>query len=122
MQNEFNNAKFVINKDFNYKTIKEEIEKSLEDQSITHKLVFAFDNNSNLSLKDYQNLIELCKDNEIYILSVNNFINKLNGENVKIINFYDKLQDNSDYVMIDGVHLSEKGNKALVEIMKDMIQ
>lgn len=122
MQNEFNNAKFVINNDFNYKTIKEEIEKSLEDQSITHKLVFAFDNNSNLSLKDYQNLVELCKDNEIYILSVNNFLNKLNDENVKIINFYDKLQNNSDYVMIDGVHLSEKGNKALVEIMKDMIQ
>lgn len=122
IQNEFKNAKFVINKDFNYKTIKEELEKSLNDQSITHKIVFVFDNNSNLSLKDYQNLIELCKDNEIYILAINNFTNKITGDNVKIINFYDEIQKNSDYVMIDGVHLSEKGNEALIESIKDIIK
>ena len=121
VQSEFNNAKYVINKDFDYKSLKEEIEKSKNDNSITYKIVFVFDNSSNLSLKDYQNLIELCKSNEIYILSINNFTNNIVNENVKIINFYQEIQDNSDYIMIDGLHLTDKGNKALAKILKEEI-
>ena len=87
IQNEFKNAKFVIDKNFNYKTLEEELTKSLNEGTITNKIVFAFDNSSNLSLKDYQNLIELCKNNEIYILSINKFTNNIISDNVKIIFF-----------------------------------
>ncbi len=122
IQNEFKNAKFVIDKNFNYKTLEEELTKSLNDGTITNKIVFAFDNSSNLSLKDYQNLIELCKNNEIYILSINNFTNNIISDNVKIIDFYEILQNNNDYIMVDGIHLSEAGNKALVKILQDSIK
>ena len=122
LQNEFNDAKFVINKDFNYKNLEEELIQSLNNGTITNKIVFAFDNSSNLSLKDYQNLIKLCKNNKIYILSVNNFTNNIIYDNVKIIDFNQILQDNSDYIMSDGVHLSEAGNRALVEKLKESIQ
>jgi len=122
IQNEFKNAKFVIDKNFNYKTLEEELTKSLNDGTITNKIVFAFDNSSNLSLKDYQNLIELFKNNEIYILSINNFTNNIISDNVKIIDFYEILQNNNDYIMVDGIHLSEAGNKALVKILQDSIK
>ena len=122
IQNEFKNAKFVIDKNFNYKTLEEELTKSLNDGTITNKIVFAFDNSSNLSLKDYQNLIELCKNNEIYILSINKFTNNIISDNVKIIDFYEILQNNNDYIMVDGIHLSEAGNKALVKILQDSIK
>lgn len=122
IQNEFKNAKFVIDKNFNYKTLEEELTKSLKEGTITNKIVFAFDNSSNLSLKDYQNLIELCKNNEIYILSINKFTNNIISDNVKIIDFYEILQNNNDYIMVDGIHLSEAGNKALVKILQDSIK
>lgn len=121
-QKEFNNAKFVVNKDFNYQTIKNELEKSINDKTITNKIVFAFDNTSNLSLKDYQNLIQLCKDNEVYILSVNNFMNNIVSDNVKIIDFYKELQNNHNYVLSDKIHLSDDGNKALIKLFKDILQ
>lgn len=122
IQNEFKNAKFVIDKNFNYKTLEEELTKSLNEGTITNKIVFAFDNSSNLSLKDYQNLIELCKNNEIYILSINKFTNNIISDNVKIIDFYEILQNNNDYIMVDGIHLSEAGNKALIKILQDSIK
>ncbi len=122
IQNEFKNAKFVIDKNFNYKTLEEELTKSLNEGTITNKIVFAFDNSSNLSLKDYQNLIELCKNNEIYILSINKFTNNIISDNVKIIDFYEILQNNNDYIMVDGIHLSEVGNKALIKILQDSIK
>lgn len=122
IHNIFSNAKFVINKDFNFNMIKEEIKNDLNNQTITHKIVFAFDNSSNLTLKDYQELIELCKDNEIYVISVNNFTNNITTKNVKIINFYESLQNNIDYLMPDGIHLSDNGNQALIEMIKNTIK
>lgn len=125
IQNDFKNAKFIINKDLNFEILKSEIEQSLKDNSLTYKIVFAFDNSISLNLEEYQELISLCKDYEIYILSSNeNFINeilKINYENVKIINFYQEIVLNNDYLMVDGIHLSSKGNKALIKILNDTL-
>ena len=77
LQTDFGDSKFVINKDFNYETLKEEIEKSIQDNTLTYKIVFAFDNTTNLSLAEYEELIKLCLDHEIYIISTNKSINDL---------------------------------------------
>lgn len=125
IESDFTNSRFIINKEFNYGKLRNEIQKSIEDNSLTYRIVFAFDNVINLSSEEYANLIDLCNGHEVYILStseqfINNLYN-LNYENVTIINFYQEIESNSDYLMIDGIHLTQKGNQALSEILNDVL-
>lgn len=38
-------------------------------------------------------------------------------DNVEVINFYSKIQKNKDYLMADGIHLTEKGNEDLLKLL-----
>lgn len=38
-------------------------------------------------------------------------------DNVEVINFYSKIQKNKNYLMADGIHLTEKGNEALLKLL-----
>ena len=67
-----------------------------------------FDKNSELTIFEYKKIIEICNEYELYIISINNNLNELNSEKIHIIDFKEKLKDNSDYLMADGIHLSEK--------------
>lgn len=122
IQSDFENAKYVIDKDFNYKNLKEEIEKSVKENSITRNVVLSFDSNANMDLLKYKELIELCSNQKVYIVSTNYNISDLDYENVVIINFYEELKSHDDYLMADGIHLTEKGNKALSKILKNTIK
>ena len=42
----------------------------------------------------------------------------LNNDNVTIINFYEEIKNHSDYLMIDGIHLTEEGQELLLEFAK----
>lgn len=121
----FPDAKFIINNDFNYKILKDEIQNSINNNSLSYKVVFAFDNNVKLSKLEYQELIELCRDHEIYILVTNqesiNDLSDFNYENVIIINFYNQIQFYKDYLMADGIHLTTNGNIGLSDTLKDII-
>ena len=46
----------------------------------------------------------------------------LSNENIKIINFYENIENNKDYLLLDGKHLSEKGNKALKEVLDGILK
>lgn len=119
---DYDGAKFSINKEYNYEVLINDIKKSIQDNTITHKIVFVFDENFSLDLEQYKNLIELCNGHEIYILSLNgettNLLLNTNYQNVKVINFYQKVVNNNNYLIADKVHLSEEGNKALSETLK----
>ena len=88
--------------------------------NINHKLVFLFDNSLELTTLDYENLINLCKDYDIYIVSLNKNINSnsIKSDNVKVINFY---KEEKTIMMPDNIHLNDKGNKVLASILKDTI-
>ena len=124
MNNEFENAKFIIN-EFNYETLKEKIDSEIKNNSLTHNIVFAFDNTVSLNKTQYEELIKLCSGHNIYILSVNensfNILSQIDYENVTIIDFYNEIQNNN-YLLIDKIHLNEEGNKALNEIIKNSIK
>lgn len=125
LKNDYSEAKFILDKNFKYQTIKEKLQSAIKDNTITNKLVFVFDYNANLSTKEYQELIKLCKDYSIYIVSSNEYINglsKYNYDNVKIIDFYKEIQKNKDYLMADGIHLTAKGNKALNKLISESIK
>ncbi len=125
VKNEFNDSIYNINKEFNYEKIKTELEAEINNNTLTEKIVFAFDNTSNLSIEQYSKLIELCKNYQIYILSTNETTNELinlNYNNVYIIDFYKQLKLNNDYILIDGIHLSNKGNLALSKTLNDYLK
>lgn len=123
LQTNYADAKFIVNKDFSYKSLKESIEKSISENTLSKKIVIAFDNSTVISTKEYQELIELCKDSKIYLVSSGKPLDSLgNYENVTIINFYNKIQKNKDYLMADGIHLTEKGNEALNKLLNDTLK
>lgn len=116
---DFNDAKFIMNKEMDYNFIKDSIEKSIEDKTMTHRIVFAFDNNINLSKDELNDLINLYKDYEIYLVSINDLIETYDLD-INKIDFYQEVKNN-DYLMVDKVHLNEFGNKALSKLLKEKL-
>ena len=120
LQNDFSDSEFISNKDFTYKLLKDEIENKINNKTLSHNIVLVFDKNLYLNEKEYKELIELCKDYNIYILKTNKDIN-LEYQNVNIIDFYSEINKNNNYLMIDKVHLTNEGNNAMVSILKERI-
>ena len=57
------------------------------------------------------NIIKLCDNHEIYIVSNKKY------DKAGTIDFYKEIEGNSEYLMADKIHLSESGNKALVNLL-----
>ena len=121
LQKDFPDASFNTNKEYTFEMIKEEIEKKKENNTLEHKLFFAFDTLSKITDKDYEKLVELCNDNEIYILNMNERRLNISNENVKVIDFYKELINNDNYFLKDKVHLSVEGNMALSKLISQEI-
>ena len=115
------NASFNINKEYTFEMLKKEIEHKKENKTLEHKLVFAFDTFSKISDKDYEKIAELCSENEIYILNMNERKWNISYKNVKIIDFYQDLIKNENYFMKDKMHLSLDGNVALSRLINQEI-
>lgn len=126
VQNDFKNSNFNINPEFNYEKLKTEIEESINNNSITKKIVFTFDSSINLNLEEYQDLINMCKDSKVYIISTDEEtiknLSNINNDNVVVIDFYKEIKSNSNYLTMDKIHLTDNGNKAFSEILKDNIK
>lgn len=125
IRNDFNDSKFNVNPEFNYEKLKVEIEESINDNSITKIIVFAFDSSVDLTLEQYKNLINLCEDKKIYILSTDedviNDLSNINSDNVVIIDFYKEIKSNNNYLTMDKIHLTDEGNKALSKLLNKNI-
>lgn len=118
IQTNFSDAKFEVKKEFSYLDLKASIEKAIAEDTLSKKIVIAFDNSTIISTKEYQELIELCKDSKLYIVSSGKPLDSLSKyDNVEVINFYSKIQKNKNYLMADGIHLTEKGNEALLKLL-----
>ncbi|MBR6690419.1 MAG: acyltransferase family protein [Bacilli bacterium] len=120
IQSDYKDDKFIIDKNFNYELIKSKI---LEETN--NNIVFAFDSLSYLNSNDYINLINMCENKHIYILVMDKQIlealQEYKNENVIIIDFYNEIIEHSDYLMADRIHLSDEGNKALSQLLKESI-
>ena len=121
LQNKFKKASFNAKADYQYKSISNEISNKIKEKKLEHKIVFVFDNEANLTDSDYEQLIDLCKDHEIYIVSINKPI-RINNKNIKLINFYNELKRHDEYFIADKVHLSEKGNIELAKLISESIK
>ncbi len=111
LKDEYNDSNFMINKDYKYEEIKNEIEKNITEDTLTHRVIFAFDNSSELTNENYQSLVDLCGEREVYIVKMGK--DELNINNATIIDFYKEINENPKYLMVDKIHLTKEGNKAL---------
>jgi peptidoglycan/LPS O-acetylase OafA/YrhL/lysophospholipase L1-like esterase len=111
------------NKDYDMASIKKDLKKAIDDNLLNYNVVFVFDKSIPLTIDDYNELISICKNHYVYIINItSNDFSKLNGDNVKVIEFYNDIKDNKKYLMPDGTHLSTKGNEALCKLIKDSIK
>ena len=117
LQTDFSSDEFVIDKDLNYKKLISTLKEKIEDKSLAYNVVLAFNKKMKFTDSEYKELIKLCKEHKIYVIDVDGSISNIDG--INIISFSNELKKNKDYTEFDGVHLSDKGNKALTEILKD---
>ena len=100
-------SKFNIN-DYTY----ESLVKDLKEKELSKNIVFVFDNSLKLSNKEYENLIQICREKNIFVINFNKDLNNLDG-----VNFVDFSKNLDDYLMADKIHLSDKGNEELIKII-----
>lgn len=117
LQVKFPLSEVITNQDYTFDTIKKDLEDKITNNTLSKKVVFVFDNNSYLTKEEYEKLIKLCENYEVYIVTSNTKLDIINS-NVKIIDFYQELSTNDNYYMPDRIHLSGTGNKALNDIIE----
>lgn len=122
IKNDFTDSSFTTFDSISFKELKKNIENDIKNKSINHNIVFLFDNSFKLTTKEYNEIIELCNNYNIYIISLNSNINSNNiiNDNVKVVDFYKEIKNNN-YLMPDNIHLNSNGNKALNNILKEII-
>lgn len=111
----FDSANYITNKDFNYNSLKEELDKDIANDTLNHNVVFLFDNSMNISKKEYDSLIKLCDGHNIYIVSTDKKLS-----NVKYINIYSEIK-NLNYLAPDNIHLNRDGNTYLGNLLNSVI-
>lgn len=120
IKDDFSDSNFITFNDISYNALMNNLKKDIDDNIINHKLVLLFDNSLRISPTEYESLINLCKDYDIYIVSLNKDVNSnsIKGDNVKVIDFY---KEGKKGMMPDNIHLNNEGNKTLASILKDII-
>ena len=88
---------------------------------MNHKIVFIFNQNTNITEDNYLELIKLYKQHEIYIVTLYDKLD-INNQNIKIIDFSKEIQNNKNYLSHDGVHLTKEGNKKLKEKISESLK
>lgn len=122
IHSDFGDAQFYIHKDFNYEMLKKEIMTAIDEDSLSHKIVFLFDDTFVLDLDEYKNLIYLCAGHEIYFVSsFRNVFDFSDFGNVTVVDFFREIEKNDAYLMADGIHLTNQGNQALNRLLKQVI-
>ena len=115
LSDNFTNSKFITKSNYTFDTLLEDLKSAVEKNELTHKIVFAFDSSIKLSKDKYRELLKVCKDHEIYLLLTDSSIKNI--DNVTEIKFYEEINNNLDYLMVDRIHLTEKGNMALINTL-----
>jgi len=115
LSNDFKNTDIVVNKEYTYETLLAELKKKEEEKSLSYNIVFVFDKTVKIN---YQELINLYTDHKLYFVLLDN---NYSGDNT--INFYNEIINHNNYLMVDNIHLTDEGNKALGDLLeKELIK
>lgn len=103
---EYKDANIYIENNITFNELKQKIQESKENKTITNKIILIFDKTFDINEKQYNELKELYSDKQIYLITTNKINQTLHIE--------------EKYIMPDGIHLSEEGNKKLFELLKNI--
>lgn len=117
----FEKASYNVKSNWSFDILYNNIKNKVENKTLENNVVFIFDKETRISKEEYQILIDLCKDYNVYICNMTRNEYSYINNNVKVIDFYSEIQKNENYTLNDKVHLSDNGNKKLVEILFDEI-
>lgn len=121
LEKNFQESEIITNSEYNYDLIVKELKSKINNNSLSYKVVLVFDKNSDLTLDDYMKITNLLKDYEVYILNTNIDLPNL-GDNVQIINLKKELKGNKEYYLADKIHLSNKGNEKLSNLLIEKLK
>ncbi len=123
LKDSFADASFVAEKEINYADLYQKIKQEINDKSLMYNVVLLLDSNFMMNKEEYAELVSLCQDRILYIVTLNDEVESIISDgqysNVKLIDFNEQLKRHEDYLMADKVHLSTKGNEKLKEILLD---
>ena len=118
---DYSSSDFIIDKEFNYESISKKLNEEIANNNLSHNVVLVFDKSSKLNEEEYNKIIELLSNYNIYIINIYDSIG-INKDNVKIIDFKDDIKDNEGYLIFDKVHLSDSGNNKLKEKIEEYLK
>ncbi len=115
LNEDFEKASINVMEEFDFDKMYEEIKEKNDEEILEHNIVLMFDKNANMDKTKYEKIADICENCELFICDISGNKYDFEDKNVHIIDFYQNLLENSDYLMPDRVHLSPKGNQKLVE-------
>ena len=115
----FTDSKFEID-NYTYESLYLKLKEDLKANDLINNYVLVFDSSFRIAENEYKRLVDLLESKNIYVLFVNSRYN-LNYKEVKVINIDNDLNHNKDYLLVDKIHLSDEGNKYLIERLKEKI-
>lgn len=122
----FPTAQFLMDKDLNEDMLVNKIKEEKDKDNLNYKIVIALDNSISIDLDKYKELLSLLKDYKVYIVVMKDLSEEemlsLEELNARVIDFYSKIVSNDDYLMVDKIHLTEKGNDALNTLLSDTLK
>ena len=107
--------------DNKYDLLKEKIENTNLTDTTTNKIVFLLDSSFSINSSQLNILGKLVPNSMLYFVNIQDKTYDVSVDNVKIIDFYQEIANNPDYLFIDKIHLTESGNSSLTKFISEYI-
>lgn len=118
LQKDYSNSQFIIDKDFSYKSLISQIKSKIKDNSLSHNVVLVLDSQMKFSKGQYRELVKLCSDYNLYVTLLDSGVSV---DGINVIDFSKEIKKNKNYIKFDGVHLTDDGNEALVNMINNSL-
>lgn len=109
-------SKFVIEKDYLFDTLFSQLKEDLEKDVLPYRLVFVFDREFSMNQDEYDALITLCDNRDVFFVQMD-----CSFEMSHSIPFYEEILKHPEYLMVDYIHLSDRGNDALSRMIQQYL-
>lgn len=121
LQGKFEKAVYHTNSHYAFSSIQADLKNALQDETLSNKVVFAFDEASKLTKEEYQELIQLCEKKSVYVVALTSDIKELLSDaDVTILDFSGEVKE--EYFLPDKIHFNKEGNEAFVEFLSKNVK
>lgn len=109
---------FITDSEYDYDLLRKELKNKINNNELSNKIVFVLDKSAHLTLENYKELIKMCSNHKIKVISVDNNLSSLTSEKVEVVDFIVE----KNYYLADGIHLSKIGNQKLNELILNIVE